>query len=563
MMRHLRYLLGVTLAVATLGCVSAPRPAAGLFPPSEWSGTSVVQTVYGRVEGTTDTLDTWVWRGIPYAAPPVGELRWKAPRQPQAWLGTLKADHFGSPSAQVLPVLGPTGSEDCLYLNVWRPKGAEQRLPVYVYVHGGGNTIGSSDLSDYHGWAVAARSGMVYVSLNYRLSVFGWFRLPAISEGESELDAAGNYATLDIVAALRWVKENIAAFGGDPSNVTVAGESAGAFNVLSLLICGPARGLFQRAVVESGLTVTQSTDTAERAARAMTLKLLVRRGKAKNIEAAESVLQSMTNAEIRAFLYSVPAGDFMRSLDRSPMGLAMADWPTVYADGVVLPSEGFKALRDGSYANKVPLLIGTNKDENKLFMFSGPLFQQDPSLYDAVATYRTALWRYSGVDSVAQGITAHDGHPPVYAYRFDWGSPDDRGVSPMPGNLGRRLGAFHSIEIPFFLGTGLSSVSFLTGRFFTSTNEPGRRVLTDAAMRYLAAFARTGNPNDTAGTPLPAWEPWDPADGGFKALVMDVEGTALRFSVLRDTPSLAAIRATAPEYGNGAVDMGLLGETTE
>jgi para-nitrobenzyl esterase len=562
-MKLLRYFLCLFILVTAVGCVTQLKPAAALFPPGGWSATPLVQTEYGLVEGAADAEGTWSWKGIPYAAPPIGELRWKAPRPPEPWQGVRKAKKFGSSSAQLVPIMGQRGSEDCLYLNVWRPKSADRMLPVYVFVHGGGNTIGSSDLPDYHGWAVAARSNMVYVSLNYRLGVFGWFRSPALAEGESGVDASGNYGTLDIIAALRWVKENGAAFGGDPSTVTVSGDSAGAFNVLSLLVSSQAQGLFQRAVVESGIALMQSTDTAERAARKVTLRLLVRRGKAKDMQAAETVLGAMSNTEVRAFLYSVPTGDFLRVLDKSPVGLAMADHPTIYADGVVLPSEGFKALRDGSYPNKVPLIIGTNKDEAKLFMFSDKLYRRDPALYDSVAAYRTALWRYAGVDYVAQGITSQDGHPPVYAYRFDWGSPNARGESPLPGDLGRRLGAFHSTEIPFFLGTGVNAVSFLTGRFLTSANEPGRKVLTDAVMRYLAAFARTGNLNDMTGTPLPAWEPWDPANGGFKALVMDMDGTALHFSVLRGAPSLASIKAEAPASAGAGGDMGLLKEIQE
>jgi para-nitrobenzyl esterase len=562
-MKLLRCLLGAFLVVTSVGCVSRLELASSLFAPGDWNATPVVQTAYGQLEGSADSMNTWAWKGIPYAAPPVGELRWKAPRQPQPWMGARKADHFGDSSAQVLPILGPSGSEDCLFLNVWRPQSAERGLPVYVFIHGGGNSIGSSNMADYYGTAVASRSNMVYVSLNYRLSVFGWFRSPALAEAESDVDASGNYATLDIIAALQWIKDNIAAFGGDPSLVTVSGESAGAFNTLSLLVSPLARGLFQRAVVESGLSLVQSTEAAERAARAITLKLLVRRGKAKDTTAAESVLDGMSNAEVRAFLYSTSTGDFMRSLDRSPVGMAMADWPTIYADGVVIPSQGFKAFQDGTYASKVPIVIGTNKDEVKLFMFPSRLYGQDPALYDAVAAYRTALWRYSGVDSVAQGITSRDGHQPVYAYRFDWGSPDARGVNPLPGNLGKRLGAFHSTEIPFFLGTGTNAVSFLTGQLFTTANEPGRKVLTDAAMRYLAAFARTGNPNDTTGAPLPAWEPWDPADGGFKALVMDVDGAALRFSALRESPSLASLRLMAPANADAGGKMGLLEDIAE
>ena len=563
LMKLLRHFLCLFPLMTLVGCVTPLKPAAALFAPGEWSATPVVQTAYGVVEGTADTGGTWSWRGIPYAAPPIGELRWKAPRPPQPWQGVRRADRFGSSSAQLVPVLGQRGSEDCLYLNVWRPKTADRMLPVYVFVHGGGNTIGSSDLPDYHGWAVAARSNMVYVSLNYRLGVFGWFRSPALVEGESAIDASGNYGTLDIIAALGWVKANIAAFGGDPSTVTVSGESAGAFTVLSLLVSREAQGLFQRAVVESGIARMQSTETAERAARKVTARLLVRRGKAKDIQAAETALGAMSHAEVRAFLFSVPTGDFLRVLDKSPVGMAMADHPTIYADGAVLPSEGFEALRDGSYPNKVPLIIGANKDEARLFMFSSGLYRQDPALYDSVAAYRSALWRYAGVDYVARGITSQDGHPPVYAYRFDWGSLNDRGESPLPRDLGRRLGAFHSTEIPFFLGTGVNSVSFLTGRFLTAANEPGRRVLTDAVMRYLAAFARTGNPNDTVGAPLPAWEPWDPADGGFKALAMDVDGVALQFSALREAPSLASIRAKAPASAGAGGDMGLLKDIQE
>jgi para-nitrobenzyl esterase len=571
-MKHPRLLACAALLATLLGCATQPRPAAGPFVPGEWNAAPLVQTRYGLLEGAADADGTWSWKGIPYAAPPVGELRWKAPRPAQSWQGVRGATRFGSASAQLLPVLGLTGSEDCLYLNVWRPRSAERRLPVYVFVHGGGNSIGWSSLPDYHGHAVAARSNMVYVSLNYRLSVFGWFRSPALAEGEDALDAGGNYATLDIIAALRWIRENIAAFGGDPSRVTLSGESAGAFNVLSLLVSPKAEGLFHAAVVESGMAVMRSTETAEQAARTVTLRLLVRRGKAKDPRDAQAVLSGMSNAEIRAFLSSAPPGDLLRCVDKSPAGLAMLDWPTVYADGEVLPAEGYRALRDGSWVNKVPIVIGTTRDEAKLFLFFGRLYRQDRPLYESVASYRTALWRHAGVDHVADAITSHPGHPPVYAYRFDWGSPNARGESPLPGDLGRRLGAFHSVEIPFFLGTESNSVSFLTGPIFTAANRPGRAALTGAAMRYLAAFARTGNPNDTAdvggagaasGAPLPAWEPWDRADGGFKALVMDVDGPALSFSVLRESPSLDSIEAGAPQATGVGGDLGLLKDFKE
>lgn len=566
--RSARSLIGPAFVLTLLGCASEIKPASEVYRPGEWEGKRVVQTQYGLVRGRGDSENTWSWRGIPYAAPPVSDLRWKAPRPPQPWSGVRSATRFGGSCAQSVPILGKVGSEDCLYLNIWRPKSDERMLPVYVYVHGGGNTIGSSKTRDYRGHAVAARSNMVYVSLNYRLSVFGWFRLPAITADEAPIDASGNYGTLDIIAALRWVQENISSFGGDPSRVTLAGESAGAFNVLSLMVSEQARGLFQQGVAESGIAVMQSNETAERAARRMAMKLLVRRGKVADMESARAMLDAMPAAELRSFLYSVSTSELVKCLDKSPMGLSMADWPTVYADGVVLPAEGYRAFVDGSYPSKVPLVIGSNRDEAKLFMyfqksFRRKSYRERPELYDAVAEYHSLLWRYAGVDYVAKAIVSHSGHPPVYSYRFDWGSRNAEGKSPLPGALGHRLGAFHSTEIPFFLGTGVNAVSFLTGRFLTKTNAPGRKALTSAAMRYLAAFARTGNPNDTSGPPLPAWEQWDPAAGGFKALVMDVDGAELHFSTLRESPSLAAIKALArdlPEASNG---LGLLADFAE
>ena len=141
---------------------------------------------------------------------------------------------------------------------------------------------------------------------------------------------------------------------------------------------------------------------------------------------------SMSEADLRSFLYSVSTSDLVKSLDKNPLGLSIADWPSVYADGFVLPAEGYRSFADGSYPNKVPLIIGSNKDEAKLFLFFQKSFREKPALYDSVAAYHSALWRYAGVDYVAEGITSRAGHPPVYGYRFDWGSPDAMGESLLP-----------------------------------------------------------------------------------------------------------------------------------
>src|SRR5215469_2755528 len=205
-----------------------------------------------------------VFKGIPYAAPPVGDLRWRAPKPVLAWQGVRKADQFGNSCIQnIVTERKPWTyefmthteiNEDCLYLNVWTPaKSANERLPVYIYIHGGGNTEGSGAVPAYDGEGLA-KKGIIVVTVNYRLGIFGFFTHPELT-AESDVRASGNYALLDLIAALRWVHENIAAFGGNPNRVTIGGQSAGASNTHSLVASPLAKGLFQGAIAESGSSV--------------------------------------------------------------------------------------------------------------------------------------------------------------------------------------------------------------------------------------------------------------------------------------------------------------------
>lgn len=215
----------------------------------------LADTVQGKLIGVVDK-DIHIWRGIPYAAPPVGERRWRAPQPVTPWSGTRQADTFSRASWQDIEYCKALGggdpgafSEDCLYLNVWSPAGRRAPLPVMVWLHGGGYTLGAASLPPYDGLALAKRE-VVVVTVNYRLGHLGFFAHPAL-EGESD-ERVNNFALLDQIAALRWVQENIAAFGGDPQNVTLFGESAGARSVLSLLASPKGNGLFHKAIVQSG-----------------------------------------------------------------------------------------------------------------------------------------------------------------------------------------------------------------------------------------------------------------------------------------------------------------------
>ena len=505
----------------------APKQSDHTYELSEWKNEAVVQTKYGLVSGYSDE-GTWCWKGIPYATPPEGNLRWKAPLDPVPWLGTRKTRKFNDSASQIMLVLGPLGSEDCLYLNIWRPKSLESDLPVYLYIHGGGNSIGSAATSSYYGNAVAEKSNMLYISVNFRLGPMGWFIHPAVTGTGSPEDQSGNYGTLDLVKSLEWVSDNIRAFGGDPNNVTVAGESGGAFNVLSLLVSPIAKGLFHRAVIESGLSLIWSPEVAKAQSDKLLIVLLLKDRKAKNEEEAQQVISKMRDDEINAYFRSKSAFTITKNIPTRDFG--MAEWRTIFTDGTVIPREGYDIFSSGEWASKVPVIIGCTKDEMNLFGW----FRKNPPLktreYDLVWKYHSMLWRANGVDELVSKMTSRS-DVPVYVYRFDWGGMDENGTSVLPGNKGRDLGAHHASEIPFFLGMGEADLALLIGKTHNKHNQPGREKLTNLCMRYLANFAKTGNPNHED---LPVWPVWDNSEGLDRIIVLDAGIKDLRISYLKE-----------------------------
>ena len=503
------------------------EPSNTVYKLGSWNNTPLVQTKYGLISGLSNKK-FWCWKGIPYATPPIGPLRWKAPLDPTPWIGIRKTKRFGNSAAQYMLFLGPVGSEDCLYLNIWRPKTPETKLPVYFYIHGGGNSIGSSAEVAYYGNAVAEKSKLLYISVNYRLGAMGWFIHPKVTNTGSVEDKSGNFGTLDLIKALEWVRDNIEAFGGDPSNVTIAGESGGAFNVLSLLISPSAKELFHHAVVESALSLIWNTETAETQSKRLLIKLFIKDRKAMNQQQAEQMINDMSKKEIDNYLRSKSAFKIIKSIPTMDFG--MSEWRTIFTDGNIIPKEGFNVFSTGKWANMVPLIIGCTKDELKLFGY----FRKEPPKntreYDLIWGYRSLLWRVSGLDSIAYQMTLNSDLP-VYAYRFDWGTLDSNGVSVLPKDLGRNVGAHHASEVPFFLGMGMGSISMLLGKTHTKHNQIGREKLTDLCMNYLANFARFGNPN---GENLPNWSSWDKAEGKNKILVLNANIEELKLSYLTD-----------------------------
>jgi para-nitrobenzyl esterase len=463
-----------------------------------------VKTKQGKIEGKEDG-SVRAFLGIPFAKPPVGPLRWHEPVPAASWSGVRQATTFGAHCMQPkiyadMIFRDPGGSEDCLTLNVWTPaKDKSAKLPVMVWIFGGGFTAGGTSERRQDG-AHLATKGVVVVSMNYRLGIFGFFAHPELA-AESSHGASGNYGLLDQTAALRWVQNNIKAFGGDPNNVTVFGESAGSFSVSEQMASPLAKGLFQRAIGESGGAFASST---------LAMKSL-QEAEAQDAAFATSKLSATTLAELRA----LPADKILEAVSQKP---EPGSPPLRFApdvDGYFLP-ESVPAIFAAHQQNDVPLLAGWNRDEGgfatgaTVESLQDALRKQFPDHADeAIKVYAAnddaeavrvlsdlradtfiaySTWRWIE----AQVST---GTKPVYRFRFDLAPPAD------PNHLGG-LAAYHSSEIPYVFG----DLDLLQGFAW----RPEDHALSDQMEQYWTNFARSGDPN---GPGLPQWPVYGAASG--------------------------------------------------
>lgn len=556
-------LAALLLSVTGLACRHTPGGAAQQALPSPDAKTERV-LAQGRLVGFADARDTHAWLGIPYAEPPVGARRWRAPAPPAPWEGVRQAVQFGGPCVQLGSLAASVpreqfgsvvGSEDCLTLNLWAPRfepGAvptgAARLPVMVWIHGGGNTAG---VSSFYGSArnLAARYGLIVVTVNYRLGVLGWFHHPALHGADATPeDRSGNYGTLDLVRALEWVRDNVSAFGGDPGNVTIFGESAGGMNVFSLLVSPRAKGLFHRAISQSGVpysaTLTQAHHLVDDAQPGLTgssgellARLLQKEGKAKDRAEAKALLERMGSQELSRYLYSKSPQELLAGVSGGAFGMYQA--PYLFRDGVVLPAEPFTEVlgTPGRY-NAVPVIVGTNRDESKLFMAGDPEHVssflgvipiiRDVEAYNRAAAYSSDTWKALGADLPAARMRAAQGAS-VYAYRFDW----DEEPAGWPVDLSVLLGAAHALEIPAVF----NELEVDLFRVNSAENLPGRKELAEAMSSYWAEFAYTGSPGRGRGGRLTQWKPWeDTRPEAERVMIFDTTaGGGIRMSPLEVT----------------------------
>ena len=452
------------------------------------------------------------WDDIPYALPPVGDLRWKTPRE------IIKNKDIIEPKVNNFCIQKPSGmggseydgddlfsgSEDCLYLDIKAPKKiSSDSLPVMFWIHGGGNTSGLKDTYDFS--KMVKKHNVIVVTINYRLGPFGWFTHPSIQNLQDGDDKTSNFGTMDIIAALRWVNKNISLFGGDPENVTIFGESAGGHNVLSLLVSKKAKGLFHKAISQSGYTSSispqaaykqiKSSPTSEHTSWKIVNKVILKKDKTLN-------QKNLTDIEIRNILKETEARDLFVNYSNRP---SYQEIPLLTSDGITIPIEGLQeSLSNKSHVNNVPTIAGSNKDEVKLWLASaeyfvrleyslfGSLFNvprvtiKNKRAFEVFNNYRSSAWKIRGVDNPLRNL-ADAGNNKLFAYRYDW---DDHRKWPV-ANFKKLIGAAHATEIPLLTGNNklVGNYGFLIypkgpSKFFTSKN----------MMVFWTNFAKTGNP---------------------------------------------------------------------
>ena len=482
-----------------------------------------IQTSSGKVlyQKTNGIL---LWEDIPFALPPIGNLRWKAPKEfnnPEIIIKPKTMNFCHQEVGGEIQEIYEEGSEDCLYLDIRAPITKKKDLPVMFWIHGGGNTSGHKDFYDFS--KLVKRQDVIVVSTNYRLGPLGFFTHPAINDLNSGIDQTSNFGTLDIILALKWVNKNIESFGGNPNNITIFGESAGGHNVFSLLVAPQAKGLFHKAISQSGYTKSSTLEDAykskfynqKKTSDSWTVlnKILIKENLVNDFYEADSYQEKSSNESLRNILYEADAQELINFYGDT------FEIPLLTNDGIVIPKIGLlEALGSDKYLYKVPTIAGSNKDEIKLWIAFSEYFLEsedtflsktlgipklkikDEDKYAFYSSIRAAGWQLRGVQEPLESIF-NAGNNDIYAYRFDWDNLRNFFI----GDFGEILGAAHALEIPMVSGDYNLADEF---KWIVYPRSPSRRFVSKNMMNFWSNFAREGVPGNS--TNKISWTKYDP-----------------------------------------------------
>jgi len=483
-MRTLNFIL---LALITFLLINVSNAKENKIKRHEKKDSLIRKTKYGSVLGTNDD-GVLIWYGIPYGAAPVGDLRWAAPQNPKPWRDTLNCT---VPAEIALQMSSDeiVGTEDCLNLDVYSPPKAK-KLPVMVYIHGGNNQTGHS--KELIGNEIVIKNNCIYISINYRLGIFGFNNLPAL---HTKSGSSGNYALLDMAKALDWIKENVSKFGGDPKNITITGFSAGGRDVMAMLISPLFAHKFHKAIVFSGgMTIADMDDSIKRIASVLA-PLAVEDKVAQNEEKAKAWLMT-SKKEVKKWLYSVDSNRLVTLMGNA--GIRMSVFPHLFNDGVVIPKEGFATKK----WNSVPLIMVTGSTEFSFFNYGSALWSSPegyslgdeiPVAMNFASLYGSDMYRiFNAQISAEKMYKRYDSK--IYISQVEYGS--DNSGTKIDG-----IGSFHGVFIPMLSSTVHGYIGM------ANFDEAGYRALAEIFNGQIKKFLKNGNPN---GSGLPKWKKWTP-----------------------------------------------------
>lgn len=486
----IRYSIAILILLVTASCSTISN-----F--NETDKDIVVKSQSGNYLGI-EAADLYVFKGVPYAKPPVGALRWRAPRDVDYLDAIIDATEFKNECVQpkdnssIFNRNLSTGDEDCLYLNIYVPKNQnslnKNKFPVMYWIHGGSNIWGAG--SDYDFSNLATSQQVIVITINYRLGLFGWFASPFFAETAEGLDKSYNFGHLDIIKGLEWVNQNISSFGGDKNNVTIFGESAGGSNTLTMIASPLAEGLFHKAISQSGYVSSYSAEYAERISELSS----------KNIF-AEDIKYLTDSNEIVDYLQGLTQTEVYEKYIATAEKYVYPITPITMRDGIVVPKEGvYKALEKAD--PDLIVVAGTNKDEMNYWFVNSEYFydtsfeirrtlKRSEANLRSWNKYRSAIWRYKGAEEPLRRMSKSNDN--LYSYRLDWDEEDD-GIF---GDYSLFVGAAHGIDVPFISNSfDMEQIPwYIKNILFPESSAEGRDALSSLMMRYWGNIAKYGDPN--------------------------------------------------------------------